>query len=642
MNNIFNLQSGGAAPPFSYYQPVFTNNQSARYLARQRQAQQLKTTKTEKKEDAFDDKNMMQMLEKVNGLPNDMAQIFSQIQQFYKIKSAGLDEMDTSLLANQYLQTLYRIKVAAFNKHEYDNTYNQLVANNALNEKAITERGGLIAVDKDGKISEISVKKYKETPEDYELLSNSKLLQYRATSPDNAFKNDIFDITNNGIGMPVVNKLIQDAMKQIGTLESSENVVVQRKGSEMIQGIQALQQAAYNGDINPAAGVNGLYDVKTLTKTQTEQAKKAISYIYNMLPENAKTLLQLKSTDGEPKTHILQVITDFVNSNLDSTVSVERTLILDKDGEKPGSKSITKTTKTTDSNDDSEMNNDLFQNIIQGRGGTDSTFVLRDADGYTIETSGKAYPNLSVNANSPIPEQCSLQHMLTINGVSGILGSTHKYAITFGDQPLLSTDLQNIAYVNDAKAIRVWLPVKVNDKAGTSDRRLIPDFEFVKQHKDLVKMINQKGINHPDVQNYMQQLGLLNASGGLNTDIFHPYLVINGLGASHEITDDTYAQELTGKEKDRAKEIFLNSVFKDKGQEGKNYQYDFSDPWYGWGSDKLYKGQIFLPLTEDVLQGKTAAGTTIKQKHADILESDTQRASMQDNLKTTSANVLGL
>lgn len=64
-----------------------------------------------------------------------------------------------------------------------------------------------------------------------------------------------------------MNKLIHEAMAQIGTLETSQNVVTQRKGKEMASGLQAIQDATYKGELHPEAGVDGLYDIKTLTKT---------------------------------------------------------------------------------------------------------------------------------------------------------------------------------------------------------------------------------------------------------------------------------------------------------------------------------------------------------------------------------------
>lgn len=644
MSNIEKKQKGGAAAPFVYYQPVVVNDQSARIVAQRQYAQQLKAAqqKATKSSDELGDKDLMNMLKNVNGLPNDMQKVFTQLNIFYKYKGLGAYDIDPSALATQYLQAMYQMKVAAFNKEQYNKAYEKLIDSDALNETAITDRGGLMAMGKDGQMHEISIQKYREQPQDYQLLSNSQLLQIRAQSPTSAFDNSAFNITNNGIGLSKVNKLIHEAMAQIGTLETSQNVVTQRKGKEMASGLQAIQDATYKGELHPEAGVDGLYDIKTLTKTQAEQAKRAIKYIYNILPDNAKTLLQLKSNDKNPQNYVLSVISDIVTGTLNETSSIERKLILDDEGNKPGGKSGKKT--SDDSADDSDMHIDLLQNIIQGVGGSDSFLMLRDKDGRTYEVAGKSYPDLSVNANNPIPKETSLQSLLTTYHLSGVLDNTSKYAITFGDQILQNYDYKNIAYLNDSNAVRALIPVKMNDKGDINDRRFVPDFEFMSKHKELMKLIRDKGsINSPEVREYMINNKIVNpVSGEPDTSMFKEYLIVDGLGTSQEIRSDTYVSQITGDSKDRYVQMFKNSVFVNGGNEGSDYKYDFADHWFGIASDKLYQGMIFLPLTVNVVQGKTSAGTTLKQEHADMLERDAQQAQKRDNMHETSSDLLGL
>lgn len=642
MSNVEKKQNGGAIPPFVYYKPVLVNDQSAIHVAQQKYAQQSKASSS-KSSDELNDKDLMNMLKNVNGLPSDMQKVFSQLQVFYKYKGLGAYNTDPSALASQYLQAMYQMKVASFNKEQYNNAYKKLVDSDALNETAITDRGGVVAIGKDGQTHEISISTYRKSPQDYQLLSNSQLLQIRAQSPASAFDNQIFNVTNNGIGLSKVNELIKDAMSQIGTLESSQNVVTQRQGKEMASGLQAIQDATYKGDLHPEAGVDGLYDVKTITKTQAGQAKRAIKYIYNILPDNAKALLQLKSNDKDPQNYVLSVITDIVAGTLNSTNSIQRTLIEDKDGDKPGTSKSGKKSKDG-SPDDADMHVDLLQNIIQGVGGSDSFFMLRDKDGRTYEVAGKSYPDLSVNSNNPVPRETSLQNLLTTYHLSGVLDNVSKYAITFGDQILQDYDYKNIAYLNDSNAVRALIPVKINDKGDANDRRLVPDFDFMSKHKELMKLIRDTGsLNSPEVREYMINNKIINPiSGEPDTSMFKEYLVLNGLGTSQEIRSDTYVTQITGDSKDRYVQIFKNSVYIDKGNEGKDYKYDFADHWFGIASDKLYQGMIFLPLTTNVVQGKTSAGTTLKQEHADMLERDAQEAQRQESMRSTSSDLLGL
>jgi len=56
--------------------------------------------------------------------------------------------------------------------------------------------------------------------------------------------------------------------------------------------------------------IDGLYKSKMLTKSQAQSAERALQHIYTTLPENAKTLIKLK-TDGTKK-GVVQYLTNYV------------------------------------------------------------------------------------------------------------------------------------------------------------------------------------------------------------------------------------------------------------------------------------------------------------------------------------------
>lgn len=639
MSNIIKFAGGGYTLPLTYYQPVFVNDANARRLAQQQQAAKLATSKssTKKKEDDdfFSDKNFMDMLGKINGLPSDMQQIFSAVQQFYSMKTLGVDS-DPGLIATRYIQTMSKVKEAYFNKQQYDHAYQKLLKEDALNEKAINLDGSLVARNKDGELKTITMDTYKKNREDYQLLTNSELLEMRAYNLP--FQNSLFNVTNNGIGLPQVNKLIKDAIQNLGSFTTSENVYTQRKAQNMIDGIEAIQKAAYQGQINPEAGVDGLYDVSVVTENQVQQCKQAINYILNVLPDNAKTLLALRFPDGNPQDYVYKVITDAVTASQKGSQTISRKLILDENNEKPGSKKKGSTTKSDDPEDVTP--NDLLQNIIENVGGSDSTYTMQDKNGNYYSISGTSYPDLSINTSTPIPAETSLQSLLNTYHLSGILDNQSQFAITFGDQILSSDKLKDVVYLNDARAIRAILPVKVNDDPNTKyDHRYVPDLDFMDKHKELITKINQYGFDSIEVKNEMINAGLVDReTGELNTSIFKPYLMVNGLATENQISNDNHANQLFGDDRDRYMQIYKNGVYVAKGNEGKDYKSDVSDGWFF--SDKLYSGTIFLPVTGNVLQGKIAAGTNIRQSRADQLQEDYQRSQKQRNMNSTSASDL--
>jgi hypothetical protein len=99
--------------------------------------------------------------------------------------------------------------------------------------------------------------------------------------------------------METINKLISDAVSGLGSSSISEEGYVKTKQGELLKGLEDFYKAIQASGGNFDGTVNDLYQYKLLTKTQAEQAKKAIQYVYNTLPSNARTLLKVKSDGSE-------------------------------------------------------------------------------------------------------------------------------------------------------------------------------------------------------------------------------------------------------------------------------------------------------------------------------------------------------
>jgi hypothetical protein len=64
----------------------------------------------------------------------------------------------SSDIASRYISLINKIKVANFNKNEYNQAFNQLKGNGGLNEFAITSEGMLIGTNAEGDFSYFSAK----------------------------------------------------------------------------------------------------------------------------------------------------------------------------------------------------------------------------------------------------------------------------------------------------------------------------------------------------------------------------------------------------------------------------------------------------------------------------------------------------
>lgn len=215
---IVKMQSGGGMPPFTYYTPLGMQDTTNVGAAEQPQAVQPST-----KEEGITDKDLLKMVDNIDGLPSDTNEIIKNLSWLYKqdnLFSKG--KINSSSISSRYLQALRQIKNANFNKKEYDSALETVKANGGLNEVAITTTGNVVVQDTEGDIKQVSTDEYLNNRDKYFALKNSDLLYIRAHSDEMANKNDIFNTVRNGIGISAINKIIQGAMGKLGTMSISK------------------------------------------------------------------------------------------------------------------------------------------------------------------------------------------------------------------------------------------------------------------------------------------------------------------------------------------------------------------------------------------------------------------------------------
>ena len=212
MKVIPKFQEGGFMSLFTQYTPVQTPTETPQRVSRSSQE------KEEKENDKITEKDLLEMVYKIDGLPNDMQQVVSNLQQMFEMQTFGMDSI--SNLANTYLSNILSLKTAAFNKKEYDSAFTKSSQNGSLNEYAITETGKVVVQDSEGAIKFVDIKDLKDS-EEYTPLTNSNLLYIRAHFPGYANQNTLLSIVNNGISLETVNNMIKSRFNQIGKSETS-------------------------------------------------------------------------------------------------------------------------------------------------------------------------------------------------------------------------------------------------------------------------------------------------------------------------------------------------------------------------------------------------------------------------------------
>ena len=242
---IFKFQQGGSAiPPLVSYQPVMVTNNGASETA-----STVGSSKSSEESSDLTDKDLLKMLEKLDGLPNDMQALTKVLQNFY-IDQQYSPSPNTANIASRYLQALQIMRTVNFNRKQYDKAFDIISNNGGINELAINEKGQLICVNEKGDFKYLKPEQLAQTT-DYQPVTNSELLKLRAYSPELANDNNILGVIANGIGIKGVTEYIQQFINNLGTSDNSTQGYVTTQQGQIINGIatltSAIQEASQQG-----------------------------------------------------------------------------------------------------------------------------------------------------------------------------------------------------------------------------------------------------------------------------------------------------------------------------------------------------------------------------------------------------------
>ena len=613
-------QAGGGLP-FVNFTPVFATSESG--------APKEVSKKSEDKDD-LTTKDVLSLLKDMDGLPSDMQLIVTSLKNFElqdTMDPLGLSS--SSDIASRYISLINKIKVAKFNREEYNQAFNQLKGNGGLNELAITSDGLVVGTNEDGDFKYFTPEQASKgiaQKEGYQLLTNSNLLYLRANSSDAAFNHRLITVASNGIGIATVNKYITDSLASLGTSENSEQGYVSSQQGELLQGLQDFAKAVQNAVGQFDGTVNDLYKYKYLTKTQAEQAKKAMQYIYQTLPENAKALLKIKS-DGSDN-GALKLVETLISSQLDTTKQFD----LDLAGGK------THKSTSDDAKDMSDLETSLPLNILKNVGGVDSYLDIDRGDGIHMSVRGTQFNLIKTPSGEAILDT-SISNMLHQSGLQSIIKDMRN--IQFGDQKISPEVLSNITY-NNTGITRAILPIKSD---GSVNLELLEAYEKAETDIEL------SGDKSPEnVKTIYEQYGissLLNANGTYNQSKFAPFMVTEGYttDALSGLKPSDFVMEYRG---DENAAIALMQKCLAVGS-GKNVQtpeidsFSWYNPmdWFSW-TDTIFKGVLYIPITNNVNTAVFGANQTLDYDEALLQEEKYQNFEKMSNQRSTGADLLNI
>lgn len=590
-------QAGGGLP-FVSHTPVFATSEAGI------PAPAVESKKIAKGAD-LTTKDILELLKDVDGLPSDINAIQSALSNFLladKMDPLGLDS--SSNIAARYMKLIGQIKTAKTNKAWYDKAYDKLRESGALNELAVDSRGSFIGMNREGDFARFTAEQVASKDiGDYQLLTNSELLDLRANTPFAPFDANLIMQAANGVSMGQITEHINKVIQGLGS-DKSTTQVFGDQSKEVLAGLRQLQAAAQ--EVGQDLSISQLYQANVFTESQARQAQLALNYLYQTLPTNMQALLFAKAGSAEGAS---QLIKNLVDSKLSHTTKLEFS--------PKNKKGATTSGKKTGNIGIDGLDLSPAQMLQQGFGERQSILLQNNSSGgihvdaITMPVTKKG--NESVGAT-------------TLEGVAtsqygGLLDFSNA---SMGGKLIPFEGRRNIA-VDGSKIYSMYLPI---DQDELIKGNIIPDFELIDKVNTINKQIKERQITDPREINQMyEEAGLpvyLNHDGTVVPSNYRRFGVLNGTAL-----DNAFGKDFMGSNylKEIDDEDIINgaiAIMNEGRSKEDKVEYD-AKSFFNFGGllgdyDVVYQGTIFIPMSNDVFLGIAGSGKTIDSTDANQLE----------------------
>ncbi len=635
MNLIPRFQKGGGFESlFTEYKPI-QGGSSRRHSNPSRGSDSYSRQRKDDDEDTkgkITMKDLFMMIKEVDGLKNEKDFLFDQVDNFLLMENLmGSTPRDLSL---KYSRLLRQVKDVIDNKKQYDVALKTAIDNGAMNEPAISPNGKLIVQGDDGGLQTVSLQEYAENPDQYanRILTVSNIADLRKYDNEFINHNEVFNTIQNSMGFESFQKLIDSAKIGLGRSTITENgqFTAEGKASKGLEQLEKLKEDPRLEQILGAVTLEGLYEYKLIDSDQLKQINDLTTYMAAVLPDRAKTWAAFKLGTTDKDKAIKALTFQYLVGSNTTTSTVETNY------KGPVSKVIGKS--KGNGGDEEDPKAGYWRQVQAGQGGETSTYNLLQGRGF-MSSEGKYY-----GAVPGINNNCSLADFLSNSGAGFLVQS--KGNITFGDAKI-SMDSYNDVMVNAGSGMFVaTLPMKnghvdfdILDQYLQIEQKMIDSGlqkgtpEYAKKFKSLISDAN---LDH-----------LVDAQGIPRRDRFGNFVVLEGLTSDKarivnsknnqiQSIDDIESNYFISAGDDPELYNLLESGLsnKDRG----DYKLDNNIVW--WNNNKIYRGNIYIPISNNPINGMNADKNDIKQSTSYGYEEATQVWEKQNSQGSTGSNVL--
>lgn len=625
------FQQGGITPILLDYTPVVSSY--SRASDADSSSASVASTKKENKAEGITDKDLLKALDSLDALPNEVKAISTELQNFILDQSA-LGGLDSTTISMKYASLISKMKIAKFNSDQYKDAFNQIKSNGGINEIAIDTDGYIYCRNRQdpNDFERFTAQEYLQNYNDYRAVSNQELLELRAQSPGLVDNNEVLKVVANGMGMPAVQTMINNAITKIGTTTMQQEGYSQVQINQIQKGVEHIQEASGDSDSNgTSTGV--IEKLGVMSKDQQQQAKMALQYIYSTLPKNARALLEVKAAEGGVQGGALGLLGTLISSKLDITKTEEKQRSKD-----PASKGTKSTSTAVPKGVDPTLASLQLTPVMMTQLGMGERKQIATIHGGKYGAKNYAQVVPIVNKEGAALGAATTLAKVSESQLSGMLSWEDA---TMGGARIDQTAMMKVA-ITGGKMYVMNIPI---DKSR-NDGVIAPDIRYLRRLEDADqdievwkrqnrgKEITPKEIN--EIYKKHQLPVLMDENGNINARDYAKFALFNGITKDCYLIPPPDGTDIVAEDVSKSAESYKNILLSTDPSNKEDFDED--NLWDWNGHDTLYKATVFIPVSTNILSGAATSGQKITGADAVEIEARNQQKERLKNYDPSGAS----
>lgn len=625
------FQQGGITPILLDYTPVVSSY--SRASDADSSSASVASTKKEDKSDGITDKDLLKALDSLDALPNEVRAIQTELQNFILDQSA-LGGLDSTTISMKYASLIGKMKIAKFNSDQYKEAYNQIKSNGGINEIAIDTDGYIYCRNRQdpNDFERFTAQEYLQNYNDYRAVSNQELLELRARSPELIDNNEVLKVVANGMGMPAIQTMINNAITKIGTTTMQQGGYSQVQINQIQQGIENIQEASENSN-SEGKSTGILQKLEVMSKDQQQQAKMALQYVYSTLPKSARALLEVKAAEGGVQGGVLGLLSTFIASKLDFTKTEDEQRSKD-----PSSKGTKSTSTAVPKGVDPTLASLQLTPVMMTQLGMGERKQIATIHGGKYGAKNYAQVVPIVNKEGAALGAATTLAKVSESQLSGMLSWEDA---TMGGARIDQTAMMKVA-ITGGKMYVMNIPI---DKSR-NDGVIAPDIRYLRRLEDADqdievwkrqnrgKEITPKEIN--EIYKKHQLPVLMDEYGNINARDYAKFALFNGITKDCYLIPPPDGTDIIAEDVSKSAESYKNILLSTDPSNKEDFDED--NLWDWNGHDTLYKATVFIPVSTNILSGAATSGQKITGADAVVIEARNQQKERLKNYDPNGAS----